>query len=139
MQSTMSATAKADLCQYLISDFEERSLTCTVVVGGRGHTWVSLRSHVRSAGPADVEDVLTQLNLLDDETMRADRVSASHAKADEQQRAVAGGAQAVRDQARAMVSVIEATVAARAANTVEARRGRVEALLERVATALEKR
>jgi hypothetical protein len=138
MVDTLSNDASAALNLAMISEFAERTIPCGVVVDGRGHTWRSLASFVQGAGPADLQSVLRQLNAIEDDLARSDRLAAAQRREDED-RAELAGRQTAQEEAAALVDVVEATRIALDANTVEARLGRVEAVLERIATSLEKR
>jgi hypothetical protein len=126
-----SVSAMAEMNEYLMADREERGDRCTIVAGGVGHTWASLRTFVKTAGVADQESVLKQLNDGEDKILRDERRERA-----EQERAACEGPDPLED-----FYAEQDAAAASAAAYRNSPAGRAEALIasnQRLADAIEK-
>jgi hypothetical protein len=136
MHSPESLRQVIDSAAY---DLQERGAFRDVVVHGNVYSTLSaLRAFCRSAPTTALENVLQQLNAAEDAALDAERCQAAleERDADEARRVAPFTAAEERERQR---TLDEARETAEHQSSVEARLGRIEDLLERIATGLERR
>jgi hypothetical protein len=139
MSSALSLQAKANILESQIRELNDEGRFHPVVVLGEVlATYYQAIRFLRTAGPAGIDELQRQMNLLEDEALTHERREADERERDANEAAAHAP---LTDDEMAIVNAQNEERRARAEqqNTVEARLGRIESVLERIAVAVEKR
>ena len=138
--SQLSAVATRDIIEETLREWEDdgRAIAPIVISGNVLATLTAVRSYAQRATRFELDEIVTKLNLIEDDYIARKRSDEADRVADER-----------RDAARSSLSddeqrdvdtlLTEAREASERQNSTEARLTRIEGYLERIATALDKR
>jgi len=138
--SQLSAVATRDIIEETLREWEDdgRAIAPIVISGNVLATLTAVRSYAQRATKFELDEIVTKLNLIEDDYIARKRSDEADRVADER-----------RDAARSSLSddeqrdvdtlLTEAREAFERQNSTEARLTRIEGYLERIATALDKR
>ena len=138
--SQLSAVATRDIIEETLREWEDdgRAIAPIVISGNVLATLTAVRSYAQRATKFELDEIVTKLNLIEDDYIARKRSDEADRVADER-----------RDAARSSLSddeqrdvdtlLTEAREASERQNSTEARLTRIEGYLERIATALDKR
>jgi hypothetical protein len=134
----LTLAARRELIEHIATDIYERGHFADRVLNGSAYGYAGFVRQVRSGGPALLDEAQRGLGELEDKMLASERIQRH---IEDMDRRRAEQERPLTEEERAVLEREWQAAAERAAehNSTESRLGRIEAVLERIASGLEKR